>query len=148
MIDIEEIKKILPHRYPFLLVDRVIEYQKDEWIKTIKNVTINEPFFMGHFPKQALMPGVLVIEAMAQSGGILSFLSLDEEEFKKSVNGEKKVYFMQIDKAKFRKPIVPGDRLEMHVKILKRKMKVWKMQGECFVDGVLAAEATMMAKLD
>ncbi len=148
MIGIEEIKKILPHRYPFLLVDRVLEYEKDSWIKTIKNVTINEPFFVGHFPAQAVMPGVLIIEAMAQSGGILSFLSLDNEEFERSINGGKKVYFMQIDKAKFRKPVVPGDRLEMHIEILKHKLKVWKMQGKCFVDGSLAAEAVMMAKLD
>ncbi len=148
MIGIEEIKRILPHRYPFLLVDRVLEYEKDKWIKTIKNVTINEPFFVGHFPRQAVMPGVLVIEAMAQSGGILSFLSLEKEEFEKSIDGNRNVYFMQIDKAKFRRPVVPGDRLEMHIEILKRKLNVWKMQGKCFVDGSLAAEAVMMAKLD
>ncbi len=144
MIGIEEIKKILPHRYPFLLVDRVLEYEKDKWIKTIKNVTINEPFFVGHFPHQHVMPGVLVIEAMAQSGGILSFLSIDNN----ATNETRNVYFMQIDKAKFRKPIIPGDRLEMHIEILKRKLQVWKMEGKCFVDGQLAAEAIMMAKLD
>ncbi len=144
MIGIEEIKKILPHRYPFLLVDRVLEYEKDKWIKTIKNVTINEPFFVGHFPHQHVMPGVLVIEAMAQSGGILSFLSIDNN----ATNETRNVYFMQIDKAKFRKPIIPGDRLEMHIEILKRKLQVWKIEGKCFVDGQLAAEAIMMAKLD
>lgn len=148
MIGIEEIKRILPHRYPFLLVDRVVDYKKGEWIKTIKNVTINEPFFMGHFPKQSVMPGVLVVEAMAQSGGILSFLSLDDDEFEASIGGNKTVYFMQIDKAKFRRPVIPGDRLEIYVEMIKRKMNVWKMQGKCFVDDVLVAEAIMMAKLD
>ncbi len=148
MMGIEEIKKILPHRYPFLLVDRVIDYERSKWIKTIKNVTINEPFFVGHFPQKAVMPGVLVIEAMAQSGGILSFLSLDEDEFESSIGGNKMVYFMQIEKARFRKPVVPGDVLQMHVEIIKRKLQVWKMRGECYVDGKLVAEAVMMAKLD
>ncbi len=148
MIGIEEIKRILPHRYPFLLVDRVVDYEKGKWIKTIKNVTINEPFFMGHFPKQSVMPGVLVVEAMAQSGGILSFLSLDDDEFEASIGGNKAVYFMEIDKAKFRRPVIPGDRLEMHIEMIKRKMEVWKMQGRCFVDNNLVAEAIMMAKLD
>ncbi len=148
MLGIEEIKKILPHRYPFLLVDRVVEYEKSKWIRTIKNVTINEPFFIGHFPQKAVMPGVLVIEAMAQSGGILSFLSLEESEFESSAGGNRMVYFMQIEKARFRKPVVPGDRLEMYVEILKHKMSVWKMQGKCYVDGTLVAEAIMTAKLD
>ncbi len=148
MMDINEIKRILPHRYPFLLVDRVIDYEKAKWIKTIKNVTANEPFFTGHFPNNPVMPGVLVIEAMAQSGGILSFLSLGDEEFEASIGGNKMVYFMGVDKAKFRKPVIPGDRLDMHIEIIKHKMDVWKMQGKCFVEDKLVAEAIMMAKLD
>ncbi len=148
MMNIEEIKKILPHRYPFLLVDRVIDYERGKWIKAIKNVTVNEPFFMGHFPNNPVMPGVLVIEAMAQAGGILSFLSLSEEEFNASIGGKKTVYFMGVDKVKFRKPVVPGDKLDMNVEIIKYRMKVWKMQGKCFVDDNLVAEAVMMAKLD
>ncbi len=148
MMNIEEIKKILPHRYPFLLVDRVIDYERGKWIKAIKNVTVNEPFFMGHFPNNPVMPGVLVVEAMAQAGGILSFLSLSKEEFEASIGGKKTVYFMGVDKVKFRKPVVPGDRLDMNVEIIKYRMKVWKMQGRCFVDDNLVAEAVMMAKLD
>ncbi len=147
-MDIEEIKKILPHRYPFLLVDRVLDYEKSQWIKTIKNVTVNEPFFMGHFPNNPVMPGVLVVEAMAQSGGILSFLSLSEEEFESSIGGKKAIYFMGVDKVKFRKPVIPGDRLDMQIEIIKHKMQVWKMKGRCFVDNTLVAEAIMMAKLD
>ncbi len=147
MIDIEKIKEILPHRYPFLLVDRVLEYDRFKNIRTLKNVTYNEPFFQGHFPEESVMPGVLIIEAMAQSGGILSFLSLDKDEFEASKGGKKKVYFMEIDKAKFRKPVVPGDTMIMSIDILKYKMQVWKMYGQCFVEDKLVAEAIMMAKL-
>ena len=143
-MDVRKIMEILPHRFPFLLVDRVVEVEEGKRIVAIKNVTINEPFFVGHFPHQPVMPGVLVIEAMAQSGGILSFLSMENN----NTNEGKSVYFMQIDKAKFRRPIIPGDRLKMHIEVLKHKLQVWKMQGRCFVDGQIAAEAIMMAKLD
>ncbi len=144
---IEEIKKILPHSYPFLLVDRVVEYEPLKYIETIKNVTFNEPFFQGHFPIQSVMPGVLVIEAMAQSGGILSFLSLTEDE-RKDLSGSNMVYFLEIEKARFRRTVIPGDTLRIHVEVLKKKMKIWKMQGRCFVDDKLVAEAVMTAKVD
>ncbi len=148
MLTIEEIKRILPHRYPFLLVDRVLEYEKGKWIKTIKNVTVNEPFFVGHFPQAAVMPGVLIVEAMAQSGGILAFLSMDKEEFENSIGGKRAVYFLEIEKARFKKTVVPGDQLLMKVEILKNKLGIWKMKGEAFVDNKLVAFATMTAKID
>ncbi len=147
MLDIEQIKDILPHRYPFLLVDRVLKYEKFKYIEALKNVTFNEPFFQGHFPGKSVMPGVLVVEAMAQTGGILAFSSMDEDEYKEAVQKKKTVYFMEIDKAKFRRPVVPGDTLIMKIEILKYKMEVWKMKGECFVDNKLVAEAIMMAKV-
>ncbi len=143
MIDIEKIKEILPHRYPFLFVDRVINYEKFKFIEAIKNVTYNEAFFQGHFPKKHIMPGVVIVEAMAQAGGILAFLSLGEED-----NANRMVYFMNIENARFRKAVVPGDTLKMRVEIIKHKMKVWKMSGKCFVDDILVAEAVMSAKLD
>jgi len=143
MIDIERIKEILPHRYPFLFVDRVINYEKFKFIEAIKNVTYNEAFFLGHFPKKHIMPGVVIIEAMAQAGGILAFLSLGEED-----NANRMVYFMNIENARFRKTVVPGDVLKMRVEIIKYKMKVWKMAGKCFVEDTLVAEAIMSAKLE
>jgi len=143
MIDIERIKEILPHRYPFLFVDKVLNYEKFKFIEAIKNVTYNEAYFQGHFPKKHIMPGVVIIEAMAQAGGILAFLSLDEED-----NANRVVYFMSIESARFRKAVVPGDTIKMRVEIIKHKMKVWKMSGRCFVDDTLVAEAIMSAKLD
>jgi len=143
MIDIERIKEILPHRYPFLFVDKVLNYEKFKFIEAIKNVTYNEAYFQGHFPKKHIMPGVVIIEAMAQAGGILAFLSLEEED-----NANRVVYFMSIENARFRKAVVPGDTIKMRVEIIKNKMKVWKMSGRCFVDGTLVAEAIMSAKLD
>jgi 3-hydroxyacyl-[acyl-carrier-protein] dehydratase len=143
MIDIERIKEILPHRYPFLFVDKVLNYEKFKFIEAIKNVTYNEAYFQGHFPKKHIMPGVVIIEAMAQAGGILAFLSLEEED-----NANRVVYFMSIENARFRKAVVPGDMIKMRVEIIKHKMKVWKMSGRCFVDDTLVAEAIMSAKLD
>jgi 3-hydroxyacyl-[acyl-carrier-protein] dehydratase len=143
MIDIERIKEILPHRYPFLFVDKVLNYEKFKFIEAIKNVTYNEAYFQGHFPKKHIMPGVVIIEAMAQAGGILAFLSLEEED-----NANRVVYFMSIENARFRKAVVPGDTIKMRVEIIKHKMKVWKMSGKCFVDNTLVAEAIMSAKLD
>jgi len=148
MLTIEDIKKILPHRYPFLLVDRVLDYEKGNWIRAIKNVTFNEPFFQGHFPNASVMPGVLIVEAMAQAGGILAFLSMSKEDFEKSTGGKRMVYFVGIDKAKFKKPVIPGDQLVLEVKILKHKLDVWKMEGKAFVKENLVAEAIMTAKID
>lgn len=139
MIDINEILKILPHRYPFLLVDKVVEFEAGKKAKGIKNVTINEPFFQGHFPNYPIMPGVLIIEAMAQVGGILAF---------KSANvANKAVYFMGIDKARFRKPVLPGDKLELVLEVTKNRGSIWVFKGEAYVDGSLVAEAELMATI-
>ena len=139
-LDIHEILKYLPHRYPFLLVDRVLTYTKDESITAIKNVTINEPFFQGHFPNRPVMPGVLIIEAMAQTGGILLLNGVENP-------GDKLVFFMSINNAKFRKPVVPGDQLVFELKMVTRKSKICVMAGKAFVDGVLVAEAELMASI-
>lgn len=138
-IDITEIMKLLPHRYPFILVDRVVELVEGEKIIALKNVTINEPFFPGHFPGAPIMPGVLIIEAMAQAGGILFAVSQPEEK-----RGGP-VYFMGMDKVKFRKPVVPGDQLLFEVKILNMRSKAVKMSGIATVEGKCVAEAEFMA---
>lgn len=139
MIDINEIMTILPHRYPFLLVDKIVELVEGERAKGIKNVTVNEPFFQGHFPGHPVMPGVLIVESMAQVGGILAF---------KSANvADQVLYFMGIDDARFRKPVLPGDRLELTVEVLRRRGKVWSLKGEAFVDGALVAEAKLLATI-
>lgn len=139
---IAEILKILPHRYPFLLVDRVLEVDGDKRIVALKNVSINEPFFEGHFPGSPVMPGVLTIEAMAQVGAILGILHSNPEDIKNAV-----VYFMGIDEARFRRPIVPGDQLRIIVTVLRRKATVWKMRGEVWVGQDLAAEATLLSSI-
>ena len=138
MIDVKEIQGILPHRYPFLLVDRITELVPDEKIVGIKNVTINEPFFQGHFPGNPVMPGVLMVEAMAQVSGILAFRS--------GVTG-KAVYFLSIEKARFRKPVVPGDQLRMEVSVVHRRGGVWKFSGKAYVDGKVASEAEFSAMI-
>jgi UDP-3-O-[3-hydroxymyristoyl] N-acetylglucosamine deacetylase/3-hydroxyacyl-[acyl-carrier-protein] dehydratase len=138
VFDINAIERILPHRYPFLLVDKVIHLEIEKKVIGVKSVTFNEPFFQGHFPGQPVMPGVLIIEAMAQTGGILLLNSLPD--FK-----EKLVYFMQINNAKFRKPVVPGDQIFMEVELLQKKSKVFVMAGKTFVNDVLVAEADFMA---
>src|ERR671936_1007425 len=130
---IAEILRILPHRYPFLLVDRVIEIDPDKRIVALKNVTINEPFFNGHFPGAPVMPGVLTIESMAQAGAILGLLE------KKADLTKSLVYFMGIDEAKFRRPIVPGDQMRIVVEVIRRKASVWKMRGEVWIGSDLAA---------
>ena len=137
-----EILKILPHRYPFLLIDRVIEVDGDRRLVAIKNVSINEPFFQGHFPSAPVMPGVLTIEAMAQAGAIMGLLHSKPEDVKNAV-----VYFMGIDEARFRRPIVPGDQLRIVVTVLRRKAIVWKMRGEVYVGEELAAEATLLSSI-
>jgi 3-hydroxyacyl-[acyl-carrier-protein] dehydratase len=139
---IAEILKILPHRYPFLLIDRVIEVEGDRRLVAIKNVSINEPFFEGHFPGSPVMPGVLTIEAMAQAGAILGLLHSKPEDVKNAL-----VYFMGIDEARFRRPIVPGDQLKIVITVLRRKAIVWKMRGEVWVGEELAAEATLLSSV-
>lgn len=138
---IAEIMRTLPHRYPFLLVDRVIEVDPDKRIVALKNVSINEPFFNGHFPGAPVMPGVLTIESMAQAGAILGLLE------KKADLTKTLVYFMGIDEAKFRRPIVPGDQMRIVVEVLRRKAIVWKMKGEVYVGSELAAEATLLSSI-
>jgi 3-hydroxyacyl-[acyl-carrier-protein] dehydratase len=137
IMDIKDIQKLLPHRYPFLLVDRILEIEPGEKAVGIKNVTINEEFFQGHFPDHPIMPGVLIIEAMAQVAGILAFRSSAQEG--------KSVYFMSIEKAKFRRPVVPGDQLRFEVNILQHRGNVWKFSGNAFVEEKIAAEAEFAA---
>ena len=142
MIDVKEIMQILPHRYPFLLVDRIESLKEGEEIVGIKNVSINEPFFVGHFPGNPIMPGVLIIEAMAQVGGVLAFHS-SPKEWAGSL-----VYFMGIDKVRFRKPVVPGDQLRLKLTTIRQKQKVFKMRGEAYVGDTLVAEAELMAAIE
>jgi beta-hydroxyacyl-ACP dehydratase FabZ len=137
--DIQKIMELLPHRYPFLLVDRVIELVPDDRIIALKNVTMNEPFFPGHFPGQPVMPGVLIIEAMAQAGGLLAYESGNAD------NSGMLIYFMGMDKVRFRKPVIPGDQLIFEAKILKWRSKAAKMSGTASVDNQLVAEAELMA---
>ncbi len=138
VMDSVEIQSILPHRYPFLLVDRIRELDPDRRIVGIKNVTINEPFFQGHFPGRPVMPGVLILEALAQVGGVLAFKSLGSV-------GRPVVYLTGIDGAKFRKPVVPGDILRLEVDVLKKRAPFWKMQGRAFVESELVCEAEVTA---
>ena len=140
MMEIQEIQSILPHRYPFLLVDRILEIEPGKRIVGIKNVTVNEPFFQGHFPGKPIMPGVLIIEAMAQVGGILLLREVEDR-------ATKLLYFMGIDEARFRKPVVPGDQLRFELEVLKRKATTCKLQGKAFVDGALAAEAVILSAM-
>jgi 3-hydroxyacyl-[acyl-carrier-protein] dehydratase len=139
ILEINEIRRILPHRYPMLLVDRVVELDAER-IVGIKNVTANEPFFAGHFPDFPVMPGVLIVEAMAQTAGILVLKSIPDRE-------SKLVLLVSIESAKFRRPVVPGDQLRLEMMVLKRKASVAKMAGRATVDGLLVAEAEVMCKL-
>lgn len=141
-VEIGEILRYLPHRYPFLLVDRVIELVPDERVVAIKNVTINEPFFVGHFPHHPVMPGVLVVEAMAQVAGILSFATLGTYSDPDSV-----FYFAGIDEARFKRPVGPGDQIRFEVRILRKSRQIWKFEGRALVDGQLVAEAQLMCAL-
>jgi beta-hydroxyacyl-ACP dehydratase FabZ len=133
---IGEILNILPHRYPFLLIDRVLESDGDKRVVALKNVTINEPFFIGHFPEHPVMPGVLVVEALAQVGVLLLF-SRDENR------GSKLVYFSGIDNCRFRRPVIPGDQLRLEITVIKQRARYYKMKGEASVDGSLVAEAEL-----
>ena len=140
--DLRKILDVIPHRYPMLLVDRIIEVEPGRRIVGIKNVTINEPFFQGHFPNHPVMPGVLIIEAMAQVGGLLLMSMADEEEVKQKV-----LYFMSLDNVKFRRPVVPGDQLRFELEMLKFSGRTCRMRGVGFVDGKVVAEAEMMARV-
>lgn len=140
-IDIERIMSMIPHRYPFLLVDRVIDVVKGESATGIKNVSMNEPFFQGHFPGHPVMPGVLIVEAMAQTAGVVVVHSLDAGE------QAKVVYFMSIDSAKFRKPVTPGDTLHIHVTKQAQRANVWKFSAQAKVDGVVVSDASYSAMI-
>jgi UDP-3-O-[3-hydroxymyristoyl] N-acetylglucosamine deacetylase/3-hydroxyacyl-[acyl-carrier-protein] dehydratase len=138
--EIQDIMKVLPHRYPFLLVDRILEVEPGKRIVGLKNVTINEPFFPGHFPGHPVMPGVLIVEAMAQTGGMMLMDAVEDPE-------SKVVYFMSLDNVKFRKPVVPGDQLRMELEMLKFRGKTCRMRGVAYVEGQPVAEAEMMAAI-
>ncbi|HKJ67987.1 MAG TPA: bifunctional UDP-3-O-[3-hydroxymyristoyl] N-acetylglucosamine deacetylase/3-hydroxyacyl-ACP dehydratase [bacterium] len=138
--DIRAITKILPHRYPFLLVDRILELEPEKRVTAIKNVTINEPFFEGHFPDKPIMPGVMVLESMGQAGGVLLLNTVENPE-------NKLVYFTSIDKVKFRKPIIPGDQIRLELELLKYRLSICKMQGRAYVDGQVVAEAELSASI-
>ena len=142
LLDIRDILEHLPHRYPFLLVDRVLELEKGKRIVAIKNVTINEPFFQGHFPHLPVMPGVLQIEALAQAAGILSFQTMGKVSDNQSV-----YYFVGIDNARFKRPVVPGDQLRLEVEIVRVARSLWKYAGRALVDGQVAAQADLMCTL-
>lgn len=139
MMDVVEIRQYLPHRYPFLLVDRVVELNLNESIVAYKNITVNEPFFNGHFPDKPVMPGVLIIEAMAQAAGILGFKTMDKKPEDGSI-----YYFVGSDKLRFKRPVVPGDRLQLEAKIVTEKRGIWKFDCKATVDGELACSATIM----
>ena len=141
-VDINEILKYLPHRYPFLLIDRVLELELDKRILALKNVTYNEPFFTGHFPHLPVMPGVLVLEAMAQAAGVLSFATMGRRSDDDSV-----FYFAGIDDARFKRPVGPGDQLKLEVGILRKSRMLWKFKGTATVDGQMVAEAELMCAL-
>lgn len=137
-IDLNEIKRLIPHRYPMLLIDRVLDYQEGEWLHAIKNVTINEPIFTGHFPDFAIFPGVLILEAMAQATGILGFKTAKDRS-------EQEMYlFASLDNVKFKKPVIPGDRMHLHVKFVKERRGMWKFYGEARVDGKVVCSADLM----
>ena len=140
-VDIKRILQMIPHRYPMLMVDKVTEIQLDHSAVGIKNVSINEPFFQGHFPSEPVMPGVLIIEAMAQTAAVLVMSSFGTE------SEGKLVYFMSIDGVRFRRPVVPGDRLELHVEKIQSRANVWKFSGKALVEGKVAAEATFAAMI-
>ena len=139
-LKIDDIMKRLPHRYPFLLIDRILDIEKDKSIRALKNVSINEPHFTGHFPSHPVMPGVLLIEAMAQAGGMLAFQSVEDDR-------DYLVYFTGIDAVRFRIPVVPGDQVIFELTCLRRRGFLWKLRGEAFVDGKLVCEGNLTATL-
>ena len=142
MMDIQGILKQLPHRYPFLLVDRVLELERNTRIKAIKNVTFNEPFFTGHFPGRPVMPGVLILEALAQAAGLLAFDAMGKVPDENNI-----YYFVGIDSARFKRPVVPGDQLVLEISIDRVRAGIWKFKGIASVDGEVAAEAALMCTM-
>lgn len=143
-LNYKDIAKILPHRYPFLLVDRITELEPGKRVVGIKNVTANEPFFQGHFPGNPVMPGVLIIEAMAQVGGVLARISNPEAMDRQ---GEGSLFFMSIDKVKFRKPVIPGDQIVFEVLPLRTGSRIWKIEGKATVDGTVVTQAELVAAI-
>jgi beta-hydroxyacyl-ACP dehydratase FabZ len=138
VFDSREINKYLPHRYPFALVDRIVEIEKYKRVVGIKNVTVNEPFFQGHFPNNPIMPGVLILEAMAQVGGVLGLYSMERE-------GDRNIFFLGIDKARFRKPVIPGDQIRFELDVIQHRGGIWRFKGTALVDGEKVAEAELLA---
>ena len=145
LYNVMEIQKILPHRYPFLLVDRITKLEANQFIEGYKNVSISEPVFQGHFPDHPIYPGVMIIEGMAQAGGVLAFQSASKEE--QEAAKDKVVYFMSIDKAKFRNPVVPGDQLVYRLNVIKNRGAVWHLDAKAYVDEKLVAEAELKAMI-
>lgn len=141
-MDIREIMRHIPHRYPFILVDRILELEPNKKVVGLKNVSINEPFFQGHFPGKPIMPGVLILEAMAQTSGVLAVASMKES------GKNPLMYFMGLDQVKFRKMVVPGDQLIMELTVMKQRAKIMKLTGTAKVDGQIAAEAQLMATIE
>jgi 3-hydroxyacyl-[acyl-carrier-protein] dehydratase len=142
VLDIHKILRKLPHRYPFLLVDRVIEFEKDKRLLALKNVTINEPFFVGHFPVRPVMPGVLILEALAQTAALLSFESAGQD-----ISDDMVVYFVGIDGARFKRPVEPGDQLKLEAQLDRARAGIYKYKTKAFVDGEVAAEAELMCTM-
>ena len=138
-MDIHEVLEHLPHRYPFLLIDRVLSCEPGKTLIALKNVTINEPYFAGHFPRHPVMPGVMIVEALAQASALLSFKTMEAQ-----VDEESVYYFVGIDKARFKKPVIPGDALRLEVTLQRHLRGIWKFWGEAKVDGVLVSEAELM----
>ena len=138
-MDIHEIMEHLPHRYPFLLIDRVLDYKVGEYLHGVKNITYNEPCFTGHFPNRPVMPGVLILEALAQATGVLGFKTMGKKPDETSL-----YYFVGIDNARFKRPVEPGDVVHLHVRQLKRKRDIWKFEAEAIVDGKVVCSAVLM----
>jgi 3-hydroxyacyl-[acyl-carrier-protein] dehydratase len=145
LYNVVDIQKILPHRYPFLLVDRITGLTPGEYIEGYKNVSISEPVFEGHFPGHPIYPGVMIIEGMAQAGGVLAFKSMDEDA--QGEIADKVVYFMSIDKAKFRSPVTPGDQLVYKIDVIKHKGAVWQLDAKAYVDDKMVAQAELKAMI-
>ncbi len=145
MLNVVEIQKILPHRFPFLLIDRVETFECEKSIVGYKNVSISEPVFQGHFPDHPIYPGVMIVEGMAQAGGVLAFKSMSAEDQEGAK--DKVVYFMSIDRCKFRSPVTPGDKLEYHIDVIKHRGNIWVLEGKAIVDGNIVAEAELKAMI-